>query len=57
MMSRNIQLDEQGRLRHFLSIEGLKRSQLVDILDLAESFAGVTEQAVKKVPQIGRAHV
>ena len=50
MMSRNIQLDEQGRLRHFLSIEGLKRSQLVDILDLAESFAGVTEQAVKKVP-------
>jgi len=50
MMSRNIQLDEQGRLRHFLSIEGLKRSLLVDILDLAESFAGVTEQAVKKVP-------
>ncbi|MEJ2565813.1 MAG: aspartate carbamoyltransferase catalytic subunit [Gammaproteobacteria bacterium] len=49
-MSRNIQLDEQGRLRHFLSIEGLKRSQLMDILDLAESFAGVTEQAVKKVP-------
>jgi aspartate carbamoyltransferase catalytic subunit len=50
MMSRNIQLDEQGRLRHFLTIEGLKRSLLVDILDLAESFAGVTEQAVKKVP-------
>jgi aspartate carbamoyltransferase catalytic subunit len=50
MMSRNIQLDEQGRLRHFLSIEGLKRSLLVDILDLAESFAGVTEQTVKKVP-------
>jgi aspartate carbamoyltransferase catalytic subunit len=50
MMSRNIQLDAQGRLRHFLSIEGLKRSLLVDILDLAESFAGVTEQTVKKVP-------
>ena len=50
MMSRNIQLDEQGRLRHFLSIEGLKRALLVDVLDLAESFAGVTEQAVKKVP-------
>ena len=50
MMSRNIQLDEQGRMRHFLSIEGLKRSLLVDILDLAESFAGVTEQTVKKVP-------
>jgi aspartate carbamoyltransferase catalytic subunit len=50
MMSRNIQLDAQGRLRHFLSIEGLKRSILVDILDLAESFAGVTEQTIKKVP-------
>lgn len=49
-MPRNIQLDEQGRLRHFLSIEGLKRSMLVEILDLAESFAGVTEQSVKKVP-------
>ena len=50
MMSHNLQLDEQGRLRHFLSIEGLKRALLVDILDLAESFAGVTEQTVKKVP-------
>jgi len=50
MMSRNLQLDEQGRLRHFLSIEGLKRALLVEILDLAESFAGVTEQTVKKVP-------
>ena len=50
MMSRNLQLDEQGRLRHFLSIEGLKRALLVEILDLAESFAGLTEQTVKKVP-------
>lgn len=50
MMSRNLQLDPQGRLRHFLSVEGLKRALLVEILDLAESFAGVTEQTVKKVP-------
>lgn len=50
MTSRNIQLDEQGRLRHFLSIEGLKRQMLVDILDTAESFSSVTAQAVKKVP-------
>jgi len=49
-MSRNLQLDAQGRLRHFLSIEGLQRSLLVEILDLAESFAGITEQTVKKVP-------
>src|SRR3569623_1842493 len=50
MMSRNLQLDPHGRLRHFLSIEGLKRALLVEILDLAESFAGVTAQTVKKVP-------
>ena len=50
MFARNIQLDEHGRLRHFLSIEGFKRPVLVDILDMAESFAGVTEQEVKKVP-------
>src|SRR3569623_671367 len=50
MMSRNLQLDPHGRLRHFLSVEGLKRALLVEILDLAESFAGVTEQTVKKVP-------
>lgn len=50
MKQQNIQLDENGRLRHFLTIEGLKRSILTDILDTAESFAGVTAQAVKKVP-------
>ncbi len=46
----NIQLDENKRLRHFLTIEGLKRQMLVDILDTAESLSGVTEQTVKKVP-------
>ncbi len=46
----NIQLDQHGRLRHFLTVEGLKRSLLTDILDTAESFAGVAEQTVKKVP-------
>jgi aspartate carbamoyltransferase catalytic subunit len=50
MRQRNIQLDEHGRLRHFLTIEGLPRSLLIDILDTAESFAGVTSQSVKKVP-------
>ena len=50
MNKSSIQLDEQGRLRHFLSIEGLSRSLLDDILNTAESFASVTEQAVKKVP-------
>ncbi len=50
MIRRNIQLNEQGRLRHFLTTEGLKRQMLVDILDTAESLSGVTDQSVKKVP-------
>jgi aspartate carbamoyltransferase catalytic subunit len=45
-----LQLDEQGRLKHFLTIEGLDRATLLQILDTAESFAGVGERAVKKVP-------
>ncbi len=50
MIRRNIQLNNQGQLRHFLTIEGLKRQMLVDILDTAESLSGVTDQTVKKVP-------
>ncbi len=50
MIAKNIQLDEQGRLKHFLSIEGFKRQHLVNILDAAEPFANVQEQAMKKVP-------
>lgn len=48
--SRHLQLTEQGKLRHFLSIEGLDRSLLTEILDTAESFAGMSEQQVKKYP-------
>ena len=50
MMRTNLQLDQNGRLRHFLTIEGLKRQMLIDILDTAESLAGVVDQQVKKVP-------
>ena len=49
-MGRNPQLNEKGELQHLLSIEGLPREILVQILDTAESFAGVTEREVKKVP-------
>jgi aspartate carbamoyltransferase catalytic subunit len=50
-MSRtNLQIRDDGRLRHFLSTEGLSHGLLTEILDTAESFAGVTEQSVKKVP-------
>lgn len=44
------QLDGQGNLKHFLTIEGLSRALLVEILDRSEGFLGVTRQAVKKVP-------
>ncbi|WP_455235311.1 aspartate carbamoyltransferase catalytic subunit [Thiogranum longum] len=50
MKSPNIQIRDDGRLRHFLSIEGLNYGLLNEILDTAESFAGVAEQSVKKVP-------
>ena len=50
MMRDRVQLDEQGRLRHLLTIEGLKRELIVELLDTAESFAEVTERSVKKVP-------
>ena len=50
LKTENLQLDPEGRLRHFLSVEGLSRELLVAIMDTAESFASVTEQTVKKVP-------
>ncbi|MEX0638336.1 MAG: aspartate carbamoyltransferase catalytic subunit [Burkholderiales bacterium] len=49
-MPRNPQLNANGELQHLLSIEGLPRALLVQILDTAESFAGVTERDIKKVP-------
>ena len=49
-MQRNPQLNANGELLHLLSIEGLPRANLVQILDTAGSFVGVTEREVKKVP-------
>ncbi len=50
-MSRdNLQLDSNGKLRHFLTTEGLSRQHLTEILDVAESFATVGGKSVKKVP-------
>ncbi|NPU94746.1 MAG: aspartate carbamoyltransferase catalytic subunit [Gammaproteobacteria bacterium] len=45
-----LQLNEKGQLRHFLTTEGLSRELLTEILDTAESFVSVGKQAVKKVP-------
>ncbi len=50
MLANNIQLDEQGKLLHFLSIEGLNRSILTEILDTAQSFTSVADRQIKKVP-------
>ncbi len=50
MPNSNIQLDDNGRLRHFLSIEGLDPCILTEILDTAESFISVSDRTIKKVP-------
>ncbi|MBL8506700.1 MAG: aspartate carbamoyltransferase catalytic subunit, partial [Methylobacillus glycogenes] len=36
----NPQLNAQGQLQHLLSIEGLPKRILTDILDTAENFVG-----------------
>ncbi|MEM7207979.1 MAG: aspartate carbamoyltransferase catalytic subunit [Pseudomonadota bacterium] len=46
----NIQLTDEGKLRHFLTVEGLKKATLTEILDTAENFAGVDERDLRKVP-------
>jgi aspartate carbamoyltransferase catalytic subunit len=47
---KNIQLNSHGQLRHFLSIDGLDRKMLTEILDTADSFIKVGERSVKNVP-------
>ncbi len=45
-----IQFDAQGRLRHFLTLHGLPRETLLEILDTAESFIGFAHREIRKVP-------
>ncbi|MBK8510368.1 MAG: aspartate carbamoyltransferase catalytic subunit [Candidatus Competibacteraceae bacterium] len=52
MSASDVQLDRQGRLRHFLTVEGLSRRHLIEILDTAESLHGVAERRVKKLPTL-----
>jgi aspartate carbamoyltransferase catalytic subunit len=49
-MADTLQLDEEGRLRHLLTLAGLPAKVLTHILDTAESFVSVHEREVKKVP-------
>jgi aspartate carbamoyltransferase catalytic subunit len=46
----NLQLNSEGKLKHFLTIEGLGKQLLIDILDLAESFISTSDQRIKKIP-------
>jgi aspartate carbamoyltransferase catalytic subunit len=46
----NPQLNDRGELRHLLTVEGLPRDIVLQILDTATSFVSVSEREVKKVP-------
>jgi len=50
LMKRNPQLNAHGELVHLLSIEGLPRAVIHQILDTAGTFLSVNEREVKKVP-------
>jgi aspartate carbamoyltransferase catalytic subunit len=46
----NPQISANGKLAHLLSIDGLPREVLLNILDTASSFIGLADREVKKVP-------
>ncbi|MDP7521602.1 MAG: aspartate carbamoyltransferase catalytic subunit, partial [Arenicellales bacterium] len=50
MTDTDIQFDKSGALRHFLTVEGLPRDILISILDSAETFLGLGQREIKKVP-------
>ena len=50
LSKRNPQLNSHGELIHLLSIEGLPRALIHQILDTAGSFLSVNDREVKKVP-------
>jgi aspartate carbamoyltransferase catalytic subunit len=50
LSKRNPQLNRHGELIHLLSIEGLPKAVLTQILDTAGTFLSVNDREVKKVP-------
>ena len=46
----DIQFDDKGRLRHFLTIEDIPRDTLIQILDTAESFISFGQREIRKAP-------
>ena len=49
-LMRNPQLNSNGELTHLLSIEGLPKAVVENILSTADAFASVGDREVKKVP-------
>ncbi len=45
-----LQFDSKGNLKHFLTINGLPRETLLDILDSANSFIDFGKREIKKIP-------
>ena len=46
----SLQLTETGRLKHFLTVTGLSKELLTEILDTADSLIEVGERNIKSVP-------
>ena len=51
-MTRSLQLDPQGRLRHLLTLDGLSRELITAILDRAAELSAATAGADKKLPNL-----
>ena len=49
-MPQDVQIDTDGRLKHFISIQALPRKLIEDILALAESYIDFPTRNIKKVP-------
>ena len=49
-MTKNLQVDADGNLRHLLTTEGLPAETIRRILDTADQFVSMNEREVKKVP-------
>ncbi len=45
-----LQFDEKGNLKHFLTLDGMPRQTLINLLDTAESFINLGKREIKKVP-------
>ena len=50
MQMQQVQVGKDGRLRHLLTLEGLSRDMIHQILDNAASFLNVSNREIKKVP-------